>query len=70
VLKAEAIGRIIKTATQKPFTCSEDCVGRNPHMAYSASSTPRNGRCREGVVEDSVQAADEVGFESNSAVDR
>jgi hypothetical protein len=39
VLKEKLIGRIINTATQKPFTYSEDCVGRNPHMAYSASST-------------------------------
>jgi dienelactone hydrolase len=39
VLKEEPIGTIINTATQKPFTNSDECVGRNPHVAYSASST-------------------------------
>ncbi len=61
VLKEELIGRIINTATQKPFTYSEDCAGRNPHMAYSASSTED---AVKGVVEGSVQAANVVDFES------
>jgi hypothetical protein len=26
-------------ATQKPFGFADACVGRNPHVAYSASST-------------------------------
>jgi dienelactone hydrolase len=39
VLKEEPIGTIINTATQKPLTYADDCVGRNPHVAYSASST-------------------------------
>jgi dienelactone hydrolase len=38
-LKEEPIGVIINTETQKPFTYSDSCVGRNPHIAYSASST-------------------------------
>jgi dienelactone hydrolase len=39
VLKEELIGKIINTTTQKPFTYADECVGRNPHVAYSASST-------------------------------
>jgi dienelactone hydrolase len=39
VLKEYAVGAIINTATQKPFTYADACVGRNPHVAYSASST-------------------------------
>ena len=39
VLKEEPIGVIINTETQKPFTNADSCVGRNPHIAYSASST-------------------------------
>jgi dienelactone hydrolase len=38
-LKEEPAGTIINTATQKPFTYADACVGRNPHVAYSASST-------------------------------
>jgi dienelactone hydrolase len=39
VLKEEPTGTIINTATQKPFTNADECVGRNPHLAYSAPST-------------------------------
>jgi dienelactone hydrolase len=39
VLKEDPIGTIINTATQKPFSYADQCVGRNPHVAYSASST-------------------------------
>jgi dienelactone hydrolase len=39
MLKEEPAGTIINMATQKPFTYADDCVGRNPHVAYSASLT-------------------------------
>ena len=39
VLKEEPAGTIINTSTQKPFSYVDDCVGRNPHVAYSATST-------------------------------
>jgi dienelactone hydrolase len=39
VLREEPAGTIINTATQKPFTYADECVGRNPHLAYSATST-------------------------------
>jgi dienelactone hydrolase len=39
VLREEPVGTIINTATQKPFSNADECVGRNPHVAYSASST-------------------------------
>jgi len=39
VLKEEPAGTIINTATQRPFTNADECVGRNPHLAYSATST-------------------------------
>jgi hypothetical protein len=35
----EAAGTITNTATNKPFTYADDCVGRNPHVAYSAKAT-------------------------------
>lgn len=47
VLKEGPIGTIINTATQKPFTYADKCVGRNPHVAYSATST----RATEEAVE-------------------
>jgi dienelactone hydrolase len=39
VLKEEPVGVVINTATQKPFSYADACLGRNPHVAYSASST-------------------------------
>jgi dienelactone hydrolase len=39
VLKEEPAGTIVNVATQKPFSFSDACVGRNPHIAYSQSST-------------------------------
>jgi dienelactone hydrolase len=39
VLKEEPAGTIVNVATQKPFSNADACVGRNPHVAYSASST-------------------------------
>jgi dienelactone hydrolase len=39
VLKEEPLGTIINTATHRPFTYEDDCVGRNPHLAYSANAT-------------------------------
>jgi dienelactone hydrolase len=39
VLKEGPVGRIVNTATNRPFTYSDDCLGRNPHIAYSATST-------------------------------
>jgi dienelactone hydrolase len=39
VLKEEPAGTIVNTATQKPFSYADACIGRNPHVAYSASST-------------------------------
>jgi dienelactone hydrolase len=39
VLKEEPAGIIINTATQKPFSYADACVGRGAHVAYSATST-------------------------------
>jgi hypothetical protein len=39
VLKEEPAGIIVNTATQKPFSYADACVGRNAHVAYSATST-------------------------------
>ena len=38
-LMEETTGTIINTATNKPFTYADDCLGRNPHVAYSAKAT-------------------------------
>src|ERR1700752_4109677 len=39
VLKEEPVGTIINTATHKPFTYADDCLGRGAHVAYSAKAT-------------------------------
>jgi dienelactone hydrolase len=39
VLKEEPAGTIINTATHKPFTYADDCLGRGAHVAYSAKAT-------------------------------
>jgi hypothetical protein len=39
VLIEDAVGTITNTATNKPFTYADDCIGRNPHVAYSAKAT-------------------------------
>ena len=39
VLMEETAGTIVNTATNKPFTYADDCVGRNPHVAYSSKAT-------------------------------
>ncbi len=39
VLKEEPTGIIINTATQKPFSYADACMGLDPHVAYSAAST-------------------------------
>jgi dienelactone hydrolase len=50
VLKEGPIGTIINTATQKPFTHTDNCVGRNPHVAYSASSTHATEHAVESLL--------------------
>jgi len=57
VLKEEPIGTIINMATQKTFTFADDCVGRNPHVAYSATSTQ--------ATEDTVKALLKTVFKLN-----
>ena len=57
VLKEESVGTIVNTATQKPFTNADACVGRNPHIAYSASSTH--------ATEDAVKALLRAVFKLN-----
>ena len=38
-LREEPVGTIMNTETKKPFTYNNSCVGKNPHIAYSATST-------------------------------
>jgi dienelactone hydrolase len=57
VLKEGPVGRIVNTATHRPFTYSDDCLGRNPHIAYSATSTH--------ATEDAVKALLETVFKLN-----
>ena len=33
------MGTIVNTETNNPFTYADHCVGRNPHVAYSANAT-------------------------------
>ena len=39
VLKEEQAGIVINTETHMPFSYADRCLGRNPHLAYSATST-------------------------------
>jgi dienelactone hydrolase len=39
VLMEKTAGTIVNTATNRPFTYADDCVGRNPHVAYSPKAT-------------------------------
>jgi dienelactone hydrolase len=57
VLKEEPAGTIVNTATQKPFSYADACMGRNPHVAYSASSTR--------ATEDAVKALLKTVFKLN-----
>jgi dienelactone hydrolase len=57
VLKEEPAGAILNVATQRPFTYADVCVGRNPHIAYSASSTR--------ATEDAVKALLRTVFKLN-----
>ena len=50
VLKEEPIGTIINTATQEPFTDTDECVGRNAHVAFSASSTRATQEAVSGLL--------------------
>jgi dienelactone hydrolase len=38
-LVEEPLGTMMNTQTKKPFTYNDSCVGRDPHVAYSAAST-------------------------------
>lgn len=53
VLKEEPGGVILNMATMKPFTFEDGCVGRNPHVAYSASAT----HATEVAVKDLLRTA-------------
>ena len=50
VLKEEPLGTIINTATHRPFTYEDDCVGRNPHLAYSANATHATEEAVKGLL--------------------
>jgi dienelactone hydrolase len=39
VIVEEPLGTMTNTETKKPFTYNDSCVKRDPHVAYSASST-------------------------------
>jgi dienelactone hydrolase len=39
VITEEPLGIMINTETRKPFSYNDSCVKRDPHVAYSASST-------------------------------
>jgi dienelactone hydrolase len=56
-LKEEPLGIIINTQTRKPFTYGDPCLGRNPHVAYSAISTR--------ATEDAVKALLKAAFKLN-----
>jgi dienelactone hydrolase len=56
-LKEEPLGTIVNTQTRMPFTYADTCVGRNPHVAYSAIST--------AATEDAVKALLKTVFKLN-----
>ena len=40
----------LTTATQKPFSYSDECVGRNPHVAYSPISTQASNEAVKALL--------------------
>jgi dienelactone hydrolase len=56
-LKEEPLGTIVNTQTRMPFTYQDQCVGRSPHVAYSATSTR--------ATEDAVKALLRTAFKLN-----
>jgi dienelactone hydrolase len=38
-LREESVGIMVNVETQKQFTYGDSCIGRDPHVAYSAAST-------------------------------
>ncbi len=56
-LQEEPLGTIINLQTRMPFTDSDSCVGRNPHVAYSATSTH--------AAEDAIKALLKTVFKLN-----
>jgi dienelactone hydrolase len=57
VLKEGPVGIIINVETQKPFSYGDGCLGRGPHVAYSATSTR--------ATEDAVKALLKKTFKLN-----
>ena len=50
VLMEEPAGTIVNTVTNKPFTYADDCVGRNPHVAYSHKATHETEEAVRGLL--------------------
>ena len=46
----ETAGTIVNTVTNKPFTYADDCVGRNPHVAYSHKATHETEEAVRGLL--------------------
>ena len=50
VLIEEPNGMIVNTATNRPFTYADDCVGRDPHVAYSPKATQATEEAVAGLL--------------------
>jgi dienelactone hydrolase len=51
-LVEEPLGTMMNTETKMPFTYNDTCIGRDPHMAYSVTST----RATEDAVKNLLKA--------------
>jgi len=50
VLLEDTPGTVVNTATNKPFSYADDCVGRDPHVAYSARATDATERAVRALL--------------------
>jgi dienelactone hydrolase len=52
VIVEEPLGTMTNTETKKPFTYADSCVKRDPHVAYSASSTRATEEAVKALLKD------------------
>lgn len=50
VLREGPVGTVVNTATQRPFSDTDACIGRNPHVAYSAPATRATEDAVKGLL--------------------
>jgi hypothetical protein len=52
IIVEEPLGTMTNTETKNPFTYNDSCVKRDPHVAYSASSTHASEEAVKALLKD------------------